>query len=62
MLDTARRYYPVDTIKEILEALALAKFNVFHWHIVDDDSYPMELKAYPNVSKDGAFSADNVYT
>ena len=43
MLDTSRRYYSVDGIKSVIDAMAAAKFNVLHWHLVDDDSFPMEL-------------------
>jgi len=32
-----------------------AKFNVFHWHAVDDDSFPWYLNSYPNVTENGAF-------
>ena len=49
MLDTSRRFFHVDFLKGLLDTLALAKFNVFHWHIVDDDSFPMEVEKYPNI-------------
>lgn len=55
MLDTSRRYYKVETLKQTLDILAAAKFNVFHWHAVDDDSFPIELQSYPNITKGGAF-------
>ena len=55
MLDTSRRYFEVSTIKEFLDVLAAAKFNVFHWHAVDDDSFPIELDSYPTVAQGGAF-------
>lgn len=42
--------------------MALAKFNVFHWHLVDDDSFPMEFPDYPNLSKNSAFSAKEIYS
>ena len=43
MLDTSRHYYPPDTIKEIIQVMSAAKFSVFHWHISDDDSFPLEI-------------------
>lgn len=63
MLDTARRFYKVSTILHLLDSMAVAKFNVLHWHIVDDQSFPMELKtSFPSITFNGAWSADQVYT
>ena len=42
--------------------MANAKFNVFHWHITDDDSFPIDIPKYPNLVKNSAFSAGEVYT
>jgi hexosaminidase len=58
MLDTSRRFYTMDTLKQIFDSMFAAKFNVFHWHIVDDDSFPWELISYPNVTMYGAFEED----
>lgn len=46
MLDTARRFYSLEVILEILDAMHIAKFNVFHWHLVEDESFPIELKIF----------------
>ena len=46
MLDTARRYYTVDSILQILDAMHIDKFNVIHWHLVEDESFPLELKTF----------------
>ena len=62
MLDTSRRFYSVDAIKQVLYAMNAAKFNVFHWHFADDDSFPVELNTYPNLTYHAAFSADRVYS
>ncbi len=46
MIDTARRYYSVDTILQIIDAMQIAKFNVLHWHLVEDESFPLELNIF----------------
>jgi hexosaminidase len=50
MIDTSRRFYPVSSINTILSAMADAKFNVFHWHLADDDAFPVTLSSYPDVT------------
>jgi hexosaminidase len=62
MLDTSRRFFPVKTIKEMIDIMALSKFNAFHWHLLDDDSFPMEVLGNPNLNKYGAFSAKETYS
>lgn len=62
MLDTSRRFFQVETLMSLLDVMAAAKFNVFHWHLVDDDSFPLNLTSYPNVSFNGAFQPDEVYS
>ena len=57
MIDTARRYLPTPLILAALDAMVYAKLNVLHWHIVDDESCPLESATYPQLSGQGAYNA-----
>ncbi|KAJ2552969.1 Glucosamine-6-phosphate isomerase (Glucosamine-6-phosphate deaminase) (GNPDA) (GlcN6P deaminase) [Coemansia sp. RSA 1933] len=62
MLDTSRNYYPVDVIKRTLDAMSYNKVNVFHWHIVDAQSWPVESRKYPELQAKGAYGPDMQYS
>jgi hexosaminidase len=55
MIDSARQYQQVETIKGLLDRMALLKMNVFHWHLTDDPGWRIEIKAYPKLTEVGAF-------
>jgi hexosaminidase len=43
MLDTGRKFFPVEAICELLTVLQQNNFNVFHWHIFDAESFPIHV-------------------
>ena len=61
LVDTARHFLPVATLRAIVDSMAMAKLNTLHWHIVDAQSWPLESPGWPNLWA-GAFSALERYT
>ncbi|KAK2359833.1 beta-hexosaminidase [Trifolium repens] len=61
MLDTSRHYLPINVIKQVIESMSYAKLNVLHWHIIDEQSFPLEIPTYPNLWK-GSYTKWERYT
>jgi hexosaminidase len=58
MLDVSRHFETVDVIERTLDGMAVAKLNVFHWHLSDDQGFRAESKKFPRfteVASDGLF-------
>jgi len=54
-LDVARHFYSVAFVKKYIDLLAMHKFNYFHWHLTDDQGWRIEIKAFPKLTKKGAY-------
>jgi hexosaminidase len=55
MLDTARHFITKDQIKHVLDAMAMHKLNVFHWHLTDDQGWRLEITNYPALTTNSAW-------
>ena len=40
---------------DLQDVMAYNKFNVFHWHLVDDSSFPYESFTFPDLTKKVCF-------
>lgn len=46
-LDCCRHFFSVEEVKKIIDVAALYKFNVFHWHLTDDQGWRLPSEKYP---------------
>lgn len=53
-LDVCRHFYPIEFVKKYIDAMAIHKFNNFHWHLTDDQGWRIEIKKYPLLTTIGS--------
>lgn len=58
-LDVCRHFFSPDVIKEYIDLMAAYKMNTFHWHLVDDQGWRIEIKKYPKLTQTGAWRVDH---
>ncbi|NNK86835.1 MAG: beta-N-acetylhexosaminidase, partial [Flavobacteriaceae bacterium] len=59
-LDVGRHLFPVEFIKKYIDALALLKFNTFHWHLTEDQGWRIEIKKYPKLNEISSFRKETL--
>jgi hexosaminidase len=55
MLDPARHFLSVATLKRQIDAMERLKFNTLHLHLSDDQGFRVESLRYPRLNADGEF-------
>jgi len=55
MLDVSRHFFSKEFIKKYIDEMAKYKFNVFHWHLTDDQGWRIEIKGLPELTEIGAW-------
>lgn len=60
MIDEARHFLGKEAIFRQLELMAEYKLNVFHWHLVDDQGWRLDLPGHPELVRYGAVRPQSV--
>lgn len=53
MLDVARHFFDVSTVKRVIDYLAFYKMNTLHLHLSDDQGWRIEIESWPNLTTHG---------
>ena len=57
-LDVSRHFFGPEFVKTYIDLIASYKMNTFHWHLVDDQGWRIEIKKYPKLTSVGAWRVD----
>lgn len=63
LLDTARNFFDIPTIKKLLDTMSFVKMNQLHWHATDTQSFPLafndeQLKVLAEKGSYGLYKTD----
>ncbi len=58
MLDESRYFKGTKEVKKLLDEMAFLKMNTFHWHLIDDAGWRLEIKKYPKLTEIGSKRKD----
>ena len=55
MLDVSRHFFTKEDVKKYIDEMVKYKYNVFHWHLTDDQGWRIEIKSLPKLTETGAW-------
>ena len=60
MLDVSRHFFTVDEVKQYIDNMVKYKYNIFHWHLTDDQGWRIEIKSLPKLTEIGAWRTEQI--
>ncbi|UHG92382.1 beta-N-acetylhexosaminidase [Spirosoma oryzicola] len=55
MLDVSRHFFDKVFVKRFIDQMAQYKFNIFHWHLTDDQGWRIQINSLPKLTEVGAW-------
>jgi len=53
-LDVARHFFSKELVERYIDLLAFYRFNVFHWHLTDDQGFRLAIRSHPELTQVGS--------
>lgn len=60
MLDVSRHFFTVEEVKQFIDNMVKYKYNMFHWHLTDDEGWRIEIKSLPKLTEVGAWRVEKI--
>lgn len=57
MIDVCRHFFGLDTLKKLIDTMALFKFNFLHFHVSDDQGFRLRIDGMPRLHQIGSVRA-----
>ena len=58
MFDVSRHFFTKKEVKDFIDQMARYKFNLFHWHLTDDEGWRIEIKSLPLLTEKGSMRVE----
>lgn len=55
MVDESRHFFGKRAVEQFINEMAKYKYNVFHWHLTDDQGWRIQIKGLPRLTEVGAW-------
>lgn len=59
LLDEGRHFFGKETVKAMIDLMAYHKFNVFHWHLTEDQGWRIDIPGMPELVKYGSWRSQS---
>lgn len=60
MLDVSRHFFTKQEVMDYIDEMSRYKYNMFHWHLTDDEGWRLQIKAYPRLTSVGAWNVKKI--
>jgi len=61
MLDSARKYWTIDSIEQTIRQMAWMKLNTLHWHVTDSEYFRLDLPGYHDLAAAKSYDLDDIH-